>query len=341
MMILMLLPTHRDIDVLKCCSQPCSPPIFLLIHFPHVPLLSCQGLIKCQHFHFFSQERESRGTMHPRFVFALLGLILSFTTTIYYVRIPSDLRSGLSNRSNTGYWGVPNAEFDWCEYNYKTFFHIAEPVNSFSMISFFYVICRIFKQLRSILRSCTHAHLLLFEIGLVAIGSFAFHATLQYEMQLADELPMLALVLHAAYVLYCRPTAASNKRVERHLLLCSLFLFTLTTTLGLIFTNRSQALHTFFRGCTTYSFSAAFLYIFVAQSAAAADLDKRFPSTAVDTFSGIFNKGFFWFILAILAWIAENVGCSVLQNLPLSIPFPHFHGLIWHFGCAAGSRDIF
>lgn len=28
-------------------------------------------------------------------------------------------------------------------------------------------------------------------VGLVGLGSFAFHATLQYEAQLADELPMI------------------------------------------------------------------------------------------------------------------------------------------------------
>ena len=120
--------------------------------------------------------------MHPRFVLALLGLTLIFTTTIYYVRIPSELSSGLSNQSSAGYWGNPNAEFDWCEFNYLSFFYIAEPVNSFSMISFFIVVFRIFSHFRLILRTCSHVHILLIEIVLVAVGSFAFHATLQYRL---------------------------------------------------------------------------------------------------------------------------------------------------------------
>ena len=129
----------------------------------------------------FSSHRFFRAPMHPRVVFVLLGLTLAFTTTIYYVRIPSDLSAGLSNKSSSGYWGLPNAEFDWCEFNYLSSFYVAEPVNSFTMISFFVVIFRLFKYLRSALHSCLHAHALLIEIGLVAIGSFAFHATLQYK----------------------------------------------------------------------------------------------------------------------------------------------------------------
>lgn len=159
-------------------------------------------------------------------------------------------------------------------------------------------------------------------------------------MQLADELPMLALVLHAAYVLWCRPTQFRS-RTEQPLLSSALCLFLTVSTFGLLSTDRSQATHSFLRGCVTYAFSAAFLYIFVAQSAAAADLDKRFAYGTINTFSDIFSKGFCWFMLAIFGWIAENTGCSVLQNLPFYLPFPHFHGILWHLGCAAGHCRVF
>lgn len=274
--------------------------------------------------------------MQPGFVFAILGVTLTFTTTIYYLRIPQDLSAGLSNKSSEGYWGKPNAEFDWCEFNYLSSFYVAEPVNSFSMMSFFIVVFRLQRHFRTVLRTCPHAPRLLLEIALVAAGSFAFHATLRYSMQLADELPMLALVLHTAYVLLCRPTQLVKKRTERPFLFRALCLFVVAATSGLLLTDRSQQLHNFCRGCVTYAFSAAFLYIFVAQSAAAADLDKRFPSPAVGMFGSIFSKGFGCFIVAIFGWIAENIGCSHLQNLPLGLPFPHFHGILWHLGCASG-----
>jgi hypothetical protein len=155
-------------------------------------------------------------------------------------------------------------------------------------------------------------------------------------MQLADELPMLALVLHTAYVLWCRPTHVAQKRTEHPLLSRALCLFVVAATAGLLLTDRSQSLHSFCRGCVTYAFSAAFLYIFVAQSAAAADLDKRFPSRgAAGMFSSIFSKGFGCFMVAIFGWISENMGCALLQNLPF-VPFPHLHATLWHLGCALG-----
>ncbi len=147
---------------------------------------------------------------------------------------------------------------------------------------------------------------------------------------------MLALVLHTSYILWCRPSQLIN-RVERPLLFRSVLLFLTVSTSALILTHRSQAVHSFFRGCVTYAFSAAFLYIFVAQSAAAADLDKRFCTGTISTFSDIFSKGFCCFMIAIFGWIAENIGCSVLQSLPFHLPFPHFHGILWHLGCAAGN----
>jgi hypothetical protein len=156
-------------------------------------------------------------------------------------------------------------------------------------------------------------------------------------MQLADELPMLALVLHTAYVLRCRPTLQHPKRTERPHLARALCVFVAAATCGLLCTHRAQPLHRVCRGAVTYAFSAAFLYIFVAQSAAAADLDKRFPAPShAGTFSGIFAKGFASFMLAIFGWVAENIACAALQSLPLGLPFPHFHGILWHLGCALG-----
>ena len=156
-------------------------------------------------------------------------------------------------------------------------------------------------------------------------------------MQLADELPMLVLVLHTSYVICTRPAAPSNKRTKRPLLFLSFCLYSLITTLILSLTDRASALHDFVRGCNSYAFSAAFLYIFVAESAAAADLDRQYPSASGKMFNEIFAKGLFCFVLALFGWIVENVACSLLQNLPFNIPFPHFHGILWHLGCAAGS----
>ncbi|TRY56321.1 hypothetical protein DNTS_031854 [Danionella cerebrum] len=63
-----------------------------------------------------------------------------------------------------GYWGTPTSTLDWCEENYVVSYYIAE-----------------------------------FSVG---IGSWSFHMTLQYEMQLLDELPMIYSCCIFVYCLY-------------------------------------------------------------------------------------------------------------------------------------------
>ena len=287
-------------------------------------------------------ERSVILSMHPAAVFVVLFSICICTTTIYFARVPDNLSKGLANMSKVGYWGPPNAEFDWCEYNHLSSFYIAEPVNSYSMLSFAFVIHAILSSTSPILHTCTHAPWILLEVAVIAAGSFAFHSTLQYSMQLADELPMLALVIHASYVLYCRSTAHSSKRPRPFLFraLCALIA---VTSCALVFSPRLHPLHFFFRGCLSYVFAVGFIYVFVAQSAAASDIDSRFSSSenfgGKSTFSAIFSKGFCSFLVALFGWIIENVACAQLQNLPFGLPFPHFHGILWHLGCAAGPHS--
>ena len=279
--------------------------------------------------------------MRPAAVFTVLFSICMCTTTIYFARVPESLKHGLANISKVGYWGAPNAEFDWCEYNHLSSFYIAEPVNSYTMVSFGFVVYSLLSSMLPTLQKCTHAKWILVEVAVIAVGSFAFHSTLQYSMQLADELPMLALVFHSSYVLYCRSTSRGSK-LSRPFLFRLLVTFVATVSLVLLLSPRFHPIHAFFRGCLSYGFAAGFIYVFVAQSAAASDIDSRFRSSETSrtksTFSSIFAKGFFSFLVALFGWIIENVACAELQNLPYGLPFPHFHGILWHLGCAAGSR---
>uniref|UniRef100_A0A3Q2Q242 Alkaline ceramidase n=1 Tax=Fundulus heteroclitus TaxID=8078 RepID=A0A3Q2Q242_FUNHE len=63
-----------------------------------------------------------------------------------------------------GYWGRPTSTLEWCEENYVVSFYIAE-----------------------------------FSVG---VGSWCFHMTLLYEMQLLDELPMIYSTCVFVYCLY-------------------------------------------------------------------------------------------------------------------------------------------
>ncbi|XP_078787062.1 alkaline ceramidase 3 isoform X3 [Oryzias latipes] len=73
-----------------------------------------------------------------------------------------------------GLWGPPTSTLDWCEENYETFRNGLE-----------------FRYICSFLG-----------LAAVGVGSWCFHMTLLYEMQLLDELPMIYSTCVFVYCLY-------------------------------------------------------------------------------------------------------------------------------------------
>ena len=90
----------------------------------------------------------------------------------------------------SGYWGPVTASIDWCEANYEVTVYIAEAANTLSNILF--IGLALFGAMKSHQQELPF-YLTMCDIGIgvVGVGSFLFHATLLYEWQLADELPML------------------------------------------------------------------------------------------------------------------------------------------------------
>jgi len=89
-----------------------------------------------------------------------------------------------------GYWGRPTSTLDWCERNYDVSQYIAEFWNTISNIAIFLPpfigIFQIYK-----LNLERKYMLAFFAVAVVGFGSWAFHMTLLYPMQLADEFPMV------------------------------------------------------------------------------------------------------------------------------------------------------
>ncbi|KAH9456761.1 hypothetical protein MJO28_006829 [Puccinia striiformis f. sp. tritici] len=100
-----------------------------------------------------------------------------------------------------GFWGPATASIDWCEANYAITRFIAEFTNTISNLIF--VSWAIYG-----IKNCRDQNLplpfVLCQVGiaLVGIGSFLFHATLRYEWQLGDELPMIFAGAMSAYVTF-------------------------------------------------------------------------------------------------------------------------------------------
>ncbi|NXT05537.1 ACER3 ceramidase, partial [Prunella fulvescens] len=100
-----------------------------------------------------------------------------------------------------GYWGPPTSTLEWCEENYAVSYYIAEFWNTVSNLIFIlppiYGAIQTYKD--GLEKRYLAAYLCLTAVGL---GSWCFHMTLKYEMQLLDELPMIYSCCVFVYCLY-------------------------------------------------------------------------------------------------------------------------------------------
>src|SRR5271169_3042764 len=99
----------------------------------------------------------------------------------------------------TGFWGTPTSTVDWCELNYAVTPFICEFFNTISSLAMIAA-----GLLGGLLHRRVFDQGILVAFGLlgvVGVGSIAFHGTLRFELQMLDELPMLYLVTLIAYLL--------------------------------------------------------------------------------------------------------------------------------------------
>ncbi|XP_076807573.1 alkaline ceramidase 3-like isoform X4 [Clavelina lepadiformis] len=90
----------------------------------------------------------------------------------------------------SGIWGEPTSTLDWCEENYIVTPYIAEFWNTVSNLVMIIpsLVCAVYYWKKGIETRYLLANISLLTVG---IGSWMFHMTLRYEMQLLDELPMI------------------------------------------------------------------------------------------------------------------------------------------------------
>ncbi|XP_050428649.1 alkaline ceramidase 3 [Adelges cooleyi] len=105
----------------------------------------------------------------------------------------------ISESNQVGYWGQPTATIDWCEKNYEVNYYIAELWNTLSNLMMIIPPLWGIYDMRKQKFALRFLFCYLF-IVVVGFGSWAFHMTLLYEMQLFDELPM---VWGTCYCIYC------------------------------------------------------------------------------------------------------------------------------------------
>ncbi|KAG5285137.1 hypothetical protein AALO_G00034510 [Alosa alosa] len=126
-----------------------------------------------------------------------------------------------------GFWGKPTSTLDWCEENYVVSFYIAEFWNTVSNLIM--ILPPIYGALQT-LRNGLEVRYVYSFLGLAAvgIGSWCFHMTLKYEMQLLDELPM---IYSCCVFVYCIYECFKQENAINYLPISLLLLFSISVSL--------------------------------------------------------------------------------------------------------------
>ena len=100
-----------------------------------------------------------------------------------------------------GYWGKPTSTLDWCEKNYTYTHYVAEFWNTITNLSM--IITPIYGLINAYHQGIERRYMICYALLLLTgIGSWMFHMTLLFEMQLLDEIPMVwggAFMLYSLY----------------------------------------------------------------------------------------------------------------------------------------------
>lgn len=192
-----------------------------------------------------------------------------------------------------GVWGEPTSTLDWCEENYVVTPYIAEFWNTVSNVvmivppllnGLYY--WRIGLELRYVYLN--------FALFVVGIGSWLFHMTLKYEMQLLDELPM---IYGTAMIIYTLHHTVSNIKYESNSDIVIPVSYCVTASLVYI-TMRNPILHQTFYGCL--------VFLLIYKSVQACKTQQRIIPYAMISF--------FLYLIGFILWNIDNVYCSSVRH---------------------------
>ncbi|GMH91760.1 hypothetical protein TrVE_jg2861 [Triparma verrucosa] len=241
------------------------------------------------------------------------------------------------HHDHEGFWGPTTSSIDWCERNYAVNGYIAEFWNTISNSAFIIVgLMGIFQAYRH--RYETRFVLIGLGIMVVGVGSSAFHGTLLYEYQMADELPMIWSIMVWNYAMFLMESTTTT---EKH---------TLTVVLCVSYAVIYSVLHVYFAFTITFQLNFALMIVisgFILHKNCIEHtgrsfiplvvVRKRLPSDHYNPKEILNLYSLCWhyvvvLLLALACWLLDQFGCEVLHNLPFGIPNPQLHAW-WHVLC--------
>jgi len=212
-----------------------------------------------------------------------------------------------------GHWGPPTSSVDWCEANYWVSPYVAEFFNTLSSLAM--VSVGVIGLLRHRKTLETRFLVAFFAIAVVGLGSALFHATLRFELQMLDELPMLWLALVMVFILLeLRP----GRRYGKWLPFALAAHGVLVTLLATLTRGRLQffVFHVSFGSLEVFALFRVFLLYRASDSA---------------RIRRLFWLGMSSYVGAVGLWFIDLRFCDVLRvTLPsFGIPNPELHA-VWH-----------
>jgi len=223
-----------------------------------------------------------------------------------------------------GIWGPVTATLDWCEANYYFSPYIAEMANTTSNL--FSIWIALHGVLASYREGLSDRYTFAFaQFVLVGLGSFAFHATLLYEAQLADELPMIYGVSYGLFLLFDTENGYGVRSVRSKAILASTVLFNVFFTWSYA-VLRNPIYHQVVFATLILTAAARTMYL----------LDKSKKSGLILTntrseISKVFITGAVTFAFGFFVWNLDNIFCNTLTRWKVAIDWP----LAFFFECHA------
>ncbi|KAI8885255.1 alkaline ceramidase 3-like protein [Backusella circina FSU 941] len=224
------------------------------------------------------------------------------------------------------YWGPVTSTIDWCEENYTVSPYLAEFFNTITNLGFvFFSLFGIYNTLKNGFSGTFIIAYL--GVMLVGFGSWCFHMTLQYEMQLLDELPMIYV---ASIMVWHTFIADPNSKIGYKLPL-TLAVYSGIVTYSYILIN-NPVFHQ-----VSYAilvFTVVFRAIFLVRKVPSTYTYEKPQLTRVLWISA------FGFILAFVLWNIDNQFCPSLREWRHSVSLitgsiSELHGW-WHIGTGLG-----
>ncbi|KAJ1678724.1 hypothetical protein EV182_003472 [Spiromyces aspiralis] len=233
----------------------------------------------------------------------------------------SSIMSSVTLRyAHKGIWGDITSSVDWCEENYEWTPYIAEFFNSFSSFAMI-ILGEIAAQM-----NCTgYVGFTVMSriVTLVGIGSFMFHATLKYHMQMLDEVPMLWAILSAFYI----QTKIRYNIQSRWFLIATVGWGCFITFLTAGFSGKTQ----FFLFHASFGTLVHICFYYMYQAYKGLKLRGR------DDLTPLFHRGVVLYIIAVICWLIDTNLCPFVNGTENSIlPInPQLHAW-WHIVVSAG-----